>query len=133
MKTFKLSISTPIGKNFEIENATLIDASLTEGRIGVMANHIPLVSALKVSEFIIKTDDKKELVGVLDGGIFSVTNEGVIILTPRFDFSTEVDVEETKNEIEQIKYILQDDVKKIEESSLGDRMYYSETKLKIAK
>ncbi len=131
MKKFKLSISTPIGKNYETEDAVSINAFLLEGRIGVLANHSPVISSLRVSDFTIELEDGTKLVGAIDGGVFSVVDKHVNILTTRFDFSNEIDVESTKEEIKEITYHLQDDVKKAEEESLGNRLKYSEVKLKI--
>ncbi len=133
MKTFKLSISTPIGKNFELENATQINANILEGQIGIMANHSPLVSSLKVSRFSVFTEDGKELHGVVDGGVFSVTAKEVTILTTRFDFSDEINRSSTENEIKEIEYNLQADVKAAEQKSLNDRINYANLKLEIAK
>ncbi len=133
MKTFNLSISTPIGKNFETDQAVSINAWLIEGRIGVMANHSPLVSSLKVSTFTIQLENGEEIVGVTDGGIFSVTEEGVTILTTRFEFSDEVIIEETNNEIKEAEYLLQDDVKGTAQKSLSDRITYANLKLEIVK
>ncbi len=133
MKTFKLSISTPIGKNFEIENAVQLNADILEGRIGVMAKHTPLVSSLKVSEFSVELDNGQQLIGVVDGGIFNVTGEEVTILTTRFDFNDEINIDETKNEIKEIEYQLQDDIKEFEQSEFEKRLRYSNLKLEIAK
>ncbi len=132
MKTFKLSMSTPIGKNFEIDNVKQINANILEGRIGVMANHSPLVSSLKISDFSIELENGQTLIGVVDGGVFSVTAEGVTILTTRFDFSNEIDKSKVENEIKEIQYNLQDDVKETEQISLGERLQYSTLKLEIA-
>ncbi len=133
MKTFKLSISTPIGKNFELENATQINANILEGQIGIMANHSPLVSSLKVSKFSVFTEDGKEIYGVVDGGVFSVTATEVTILTTRFDFADEINRSSTENEIKEIEYNLQADVKAAEQKSLNDRINYANLKLEIAK
>ncbi len=133
MKTFKLSISTPIGKNFESENVKQINANILEGRIGVMANHSPLVSSLKISDFSIILENGEELIGVVDGGIFNVTANEVTILTTRFDFDNEIDESEVNNEIKEIEYQLQADVKEAEQKSLGDRLQYANLKLEIAK
>lgn len=133
MKTFKITISTPIGKNFEADNAIMINADLLEGRIGVLANHSPLVSSLKVSEFSIELENGEKLNGVVDGGIFNVSTEGVTILTTRFDFDYEVDEKSTVDEIKAIEHELQYDVKSNEQKSLNDRHIYADLKLAIAK
>ncbi len=133
MKTFKITISTPIGKNFETENAVTINANLLEGRIGVLANHSPLVSSLKISDFSIDLENGEKLIGVVDGGIFNVSDEGVTILTTRFDFDHEVDEESTINEIKEIEHELQSDVKSNEQTSLNNRHIYADLKLSIGK
>ncbi len=131
MKTFKLSISTPIGKNYEVENAVSINAFLLEGRIGVLAHHSPIISSLRVSTFNIKLDDGSEVIGVIDGGVFSVMDNHVNILTTRFDFREEINAEQTNAEISEVTYHLQHDVKEHEEQSLAARLEYSKLKLSI--
>ncbi len=133
MKTFKLSISTPRGKNFETEDAVILNANVLEGRIGVMANRSPLVSSLKFSDFSIKLADGTELVGVAGGGVLNVTKDNVTILTTRFSFADEVDVEQTKASMKLIESELQKDVKDAAQASLNKRHIYHELKLKIAK
>ncbi len=132
MKTFNLSISTPIGKNYEVENAVAINAYLLEGRIGVMANHSPLISSLRISDFTIELEGGKKLYGVISKGVFNVTKDEVTILTTRFDFAEEVDVEKTKKEIELVKDTLQKDVKAEEQRSLSDRLKYAELQLEVS-
>ncbi len=133
MKTFKLSISTPTGKSLEIDNAKQINAYVMEGRIGVMANHSPLVSSLKISDFSVQLENGEEIFGVLDGGVFNVTPEEVTVLTTRFDFNKEIDVTSVKNEIEKVEELLKKDIKEAQKKSLNDRLTYAKLQLSIAK
>ncbi len=132
MKTFKLSISTPIGKNYEVENAVSINAYILEGRIGVMANHSPLISSLRISDFSIDLEDGTQIFGVVDKGVFNVTKDSVSILTTRFHFSDEVDVKKTEVQVKQIEDALQHDVKEAEQKSLSDRLQYAKLQVEIA-
>ncbi|NQX83228.1 MAG: ATP synthase F1 subunit epsilon [Mycoplasmataceae bacterium] len=131
MKKFKISISTPVGKKFESDEVVMINANLSEGRIGIMANHSPLVSSLKISDFSIKFKNGSEEIGVIHGGVFSVVKNEVTILTTRFDWGDEVNISETQKEIKNIINQLQSDVKKVEAESLNNRYKYAELKLKI--
>lgn len=45
-----VKVVTPNGVVFDYETATLVVLSTTGGEVGVMANHAPIISALKVSE-----------------------------------------------------------------------------------
>ncbi len=132
MKTFKLSISTPIGKNFNIENVVSLNANILEGWIGIMANHSPMISSLKISTFSIELDNGETIIGAIDGGIFNVSPTEVIILTPRFDFADEISNEEVVREINEIEQELQKDVKEAEQQALNDRHIYAEIKLEVA-
>lgn len=132
MKAFKLTISTPIGKNYINEKVNILNTEIYNGQVGILANHAPLVSSLKVSLFNFKTIDGEEKIGVLHGGVIEVSNNEVTILTPLFDFADEVDVERTNDEIKNIEYQLQFDVKETEANSLNRRHIYAELKLNIA-
>ena len=132
MKTFKLSISTPTGHKLEMEDIRLLTADLLEGRIGIMANHTPLVSSLKISRFKIINKNNNETIGVVKGGIFDVKGDEVIILTPNFCMQYEVKPENCENEIKNVKYQMQSDIKDAEAKSLEDRLIYAKFKLDLA-
>lgn len=132
MKKFNISISTPTGKSFEITEAVIINVNLLEGQMGVMAKHTPLVSSLKISKFSIKLENSEKLLGVVHGGIFNVTKEEVSILTTRFDWSNEININKTQDEISNIKNQMQSDIKKAEADSLNNRLNYENLKLEIS-
>lgn len=129
---FKISISTPIGKTYETEEAVLLTADLLEGRIGIMAKHSPIVSSLKVSILRIKYEDGGEDVCAIHGGVLSVVDNEVTILTTNFDWSYDVNVNESQDELKNIEYQLQSDVKNAEAESLNNRHKYASIKIEIA-
>ena len=51
-----VKVVTPNGVVFDYETATLVVLSTTGGEVGVMANHTPIIAALKVSEVKIVDD-----------------------------------------------------------------------------
>lgn len=132
MKTFKLSISTPTGHKYEQDDAQLLTADLLEGRIGILADHTPLVSGLKISTFRIKDKNGQEIQGVVKGGIFDVKKDEVIILTPNFCMEDEVNRQHCEDEIKNVEYQMQSDVKDAEAKSLDERIKYAKLKLSIA-
>ncbi len=131
MKTFNISISTPIGKTFNTDKAVQLNADIIEGQIGVLAGHSPLVSSLKTSKFTINLEDGKEIIGVVDGGVFNVTQEEVSILTTRFILSDEVSKEETESEIKNLEVELNKELKETEQKSLEQRLKYENLKLEL--
>ncbi len=130
MKKFSISIMTPKGKKFISDKVLFVNANLLEGEIGILANHTPLVSSLKISKLILKLENE-EKIGVIHGGVFNVGKEEVSILTTNFEWTEEIDVDETQNEIKNIEYQLQSDVKEKEEESLSNRLKYANLKLSI--
>ncbi len=131
MKTFKLSISTPTGHKFEMEEIQMLTADLLEGRIGILADHTPMVSSLKVSTFRIKDKDGGEIQGAIKGGIFDVKKDEVIILTPNFCMEDEVNKQHCEDEIKDVEHQMQSDVKESEAKSLDERIKYAKLKLSL--
>lgn len=133
MKTFKLSITTPTGHKFEMGETQLLTADLLEGRIGILADHTPMVSSLKTSIFRVKDKENNESIGVVKGGIFDVKKDEVIILTPNFCMENEVKKQNCEDEIKNVEYQMQSDIKDAEAKSLEERLKYAKLKLSLAK
>jgi len=85
MKTFNLTISSPDGDVFKGEVA-VISARGTEGEFAVMAGHIPFVTAIKAGDCKITFEDGTEKTGKTDGGILTVSKDGVTLLSGSFSW-----------------------------------------------
>lgn len=83
MKTFQLKISSPEGDVFNGE-VVKISVRGTEGDLAVMAGHIPFVSAVKPCDCKIEFDSGEEKIGHTDGGILTVSNDVVLLLSGNF-------------------------------------------------
>ena len=61
--------------------ATMVSARTTEGEIGILAGHAPLLGQLAEGfEVRITPESGAEIAVTVSGGFLSVTNEGVTIL-----------------------------------------------------
>ncbi len=77
--------------------AKLVIAQTTEGEIGVMAGHEPLLGQLVEGGIIaITTVDDERMVAAVHGGFLSVTAETVTVLAESADWSTDIDIEEAR-------------------------------------
>ncbi len=83
MNTFKLKISTPDGDMFDGE-AVKLDVRGIEGELAVMAGHIPFMTALKPCDCKLMFDDDSDRIGTIDGGLLSVSSDGVTLLASSF-------------------------------------------------
>lgn len=75
--------------------ATFVFARTTEGEIGILPNHIPLVAELIEGEMVrIDTTDGEEVHAAVHGGFLSVTERGVSVLAEDAELRSEIDVEQ---------------------------------------
>ncbi|PCJ81773.1 MAG: ATP synthase F1 subunit epsilon [Bacteroidetes bacterium] len=73
-----VDILTPDKHLFEGE-ATYVGLPGTDGSLGILSNHAPLVTTLKIGEIIVKTANE-ELTFKVKGGTVEVLNNHVTIL-----------------------------------------------------
>ena len=83
--------------------ATMVSARTTEGDIGILANHEPMLGVLVPSPVRIKRESEDELVAVVLGGFLSVTREFVSILAEEVELEDEIDASEARSELERAK------------------------------
>ncbi len=77
--------------------ASMVIARTTEGEIGVLPNHAPLLGELAPGGVVtIRTVEGEDLVVAAHGGFLSVTSQGVSILAETAEISSEIDVERAR-------------------------------------
>lgn len=83
MKTFPLTIASPDGNLFDQPVARLILRG-TEGDLAVMAGHIPFITAVQPGGCKVELEDGSEKHGRLDGGLLTVAEDRVTLLSGSF-------------------------------------------------
>ncbi|MBF6349166.1 MULTISPECIES: F0F1 ATP synthase subunit epsilon [Nocardia] len=74
--------------------ANFVSAQTTEGQIGIMPGHEPLLGQLVEGGTVTIVDNEgNRVVAAVHGGFFSVTADTVRVLAETAEFSTEVDIE----------------------------------------
>lgn len=91
MSTLRLEIVTPERKVFE-EDIDMVVVEGVEGQLGILPNHIPLLTALKIGPLRVKKDGKEDEIAV-GGGFMEVTKNKVIILAETAELPEDIDVE----------------------------------------
>ena len=77
--------------------ASMVIARTTEGELGVLPGHAPLLGQLAEGGVVtIRTDSGEDVVVAAHGGFLSVTERGVSILAETAELSTEIDVERAR-------------------------------------
>ena len=77
--------------------ARMVIARTTEGELGVLPGHAPLLGELAPGGVVtIRTENGEDLIVAAHGGFVSVTERGVSILAETAEISTEIDVERAR-------------------------------------
>ena len=77
--------------------ATMVIARTTEGELGVLPGHAPLLGQLAEGGVVtIRTDSGDDVVVAAHGGFLSVTDRGVSILAETAEIAGEIDVERAR-------------------------------------
>jgi F-type H+-transporting ATPase subunit epsilon len=81
--------------------ATFVFARTTEGEIGILPHHIPLVAELVGGEMVrIDAVGGEQIFAAVHGGFLSVTERGVSILAESADLRDEIDVAQARTDAE---------------------------------
>ncbi|MGY1630467.1 F0F1 ATP synthase subunit epsilon [Geodermatophilus sp. SYSU D01186] len=77
--------------------ASMVIARTTEGELGVLPGHAPLLGELAPGGVVrIRTTEGQDMVVAAHGGFLSVTDRGVSILAETAEISSEIDVERAR-------------------------------------
>lgn len=81
--------------------ATFVFARTTEGEIGILPRHIPMLAELVDSEAVrIDSVDEGQLYFAVFGGFLSISEEGVSILAEQVELRDEIDVDAARTDLE---------------------------------
>ncbi|MFD0714907.1 F0F1 ATP synthase subunit epsilon [Paenibacillus sp. GCM10027626] len=94
MSTFLLEIVTPERKVYA-EDVDMVIVKGTEGEMGILPNHVPLVTPLNIAPVRIKKGRSEEVLAV-NGGFVEVRKEKVVILAESAELAGDIDVDRAK-------------------------------------
>ena len=98
-KSFSIEAITPSGTAFST-TAEFLKLRTVNGDIGIMADHMPLVTELSYGEMIVKQEKGSEMRYYIDGGFMEVNKERVLILGDEIIESSQIDIERAQREKE---------------------------------
>ena len=81
--------------------ATSIIARTTEGDVGVLAGHQPMLAVLVAGAVEVDTVDAENVVAAIDGGFLSVAHDRISILADEATMGPDIDVEAARRELEE--------------------------------
>ena len=95
MSTFLLEIFTPFGKYLDRYVDELV-IQTDDYVLGILPNHTPLVSKVKISKmYIIQNGDKKCY--AIGEGLLNITKDGVTLLLESIESKDDIDIDRAKD------------------------------------
>lgn len=81
--------------------ATMVIARTTEGDVGILPNHAPMLSLMIEGVVDVQTAEGETQVAAVDAGFLSVAENRVSILAERADMSHDIDLETARHDLER--------------------------------
>jgi F-type H+-transporting ATPase subunit epsilon len=81
--------------------ATIVIARTTDGDVGILPGHAPLLGLLQGGTVQVRTVDGEFFVAAAPDGFISVANDRVSILAENAEMGHDIDLEQARGELEQ--------------------------------
>lgn len=82
-------------------DAEMVIARTTEGDVGILPGHAPLLSLLVDGVVDVRTTEGETWVAAVDAGFLSVAANRISILSERAEMSHEIDLEHARHDLER--------------------------------
>ncbi|MBD3160920.1 MAG: F0F1 ATP synthase subunit epsilon [Candidatus Latescibacteria bacterium] len=100
--TFHLSLLTPQRSLLETEVESIV-APGSEGYLGILAHHAPLITALQPGRLEIRDAAREEQVFAVSGGFLEVSNNRATVLADAVERPDEIDVARAERALERAR------------------------------
>lgn len=113
---FKVRVVTPNGL-YKVFDTEILNVETTEGHIGILKNHMPIVAILVISTMTTQESDGRHSYAIA-GGTLYFQNNIATLLADAIERSDEIDVERAKHAKERAEKLIEQkegiDVKRAE-------------------
>jgi F-type H+-transporting ATPase subunit epsilon len=83
--------------------ASMVIARTTEGDVGILPNHAPMLSLMVDGVVDVQTTDNETWIAAVDAGFLSVAHNRVSVLSEHAEMSHEIDLEKARHDLERAK------------------------------
>ena len=93
-----------VDRNVYSGEATMVIARTTEGEIGILPGHAPLLGELAPGGVVtISEEGGGEVVAAVHGGFLSVTDQGVTVLAEVAELASDIDTSRAQSSLEKAR------------------------------
>ena len=89
--------------------ATMVIARTTEGDVGILPNHAPMLSVMVDGIVDVRTSDGETWVAAVDTGFLSVAANRISILSEHAEMAHDIDLEKARHDLERAQAAGEDD------------------------
>ncbi len=108
MNAFHLQIVTPDGLVYDGE-AVQLSVRAISGDLGILANHIDMVTALGMGPASVRLDEgSAPRKAACIGGLLTVSNGSVKLVATTFEWAEDIDKQRAENAYQRAKSVLED-------------------------
>ena len=97
--------------------ATMVIARTTEGDVGILPNHAPMLSVMVDGIVDVRTADGETWVAAVDAGFLSVAANRISILSEHAEMAHDIDLEKARHDLERAQAAGEDDGEAAEAAS----------------
>jgi F-type H+-transporting ATPase subunit epsilon len=83
--------------------AKMVIARTTEGDVGILPHHAPMLSLMVDGVVDVQTTDGETWIAAVDAGFLSVAHNRVSVLAEHAEMSHEIDLEKARHDLERAK------------------------------
>jgi F-type H+-transporting ATPase subunit epsilon len=83
--------------------ATVVNARTAGGEIGILADHMPILSLLAAGVVEVETPDGESWMAAVDEGFLSVAGNRVSILASHAEMASDIDADQARRDLEEAK------------------------------
>jgi len=128
-----VEVVTQEKKLFQVEDADLVLVPGSEGQLGILPNHSPLITTLRMGELVIRKSGAEEVFAV-SGGVADVRPDKVLILADAADFAHEINIEAMEEARARAEQSLQDkSLASGDEAALMAQLKLTEHQISVAR
>ncbi|MTI69395.1 MAG: F0F1 ATP synthase subunit epsilon [Firmicutes bacterium] len=128
---FKLEIVTPERKFYD-DDVDMVVVRGTEGKMGILKDHIPLVTPLAIGMIEIEDDGEKKIAAVSEGYV-EVGEEKTTIISDTAEWPEEIDIKRAEQAKERAEKRLNKNTKNIDTMRAEIALRKAVTRIEVAK
>jgi F-type H+-transporting ATPase subunit epsilon len=129
---FKVEVVTQERKLFEDDAVDMVLVPGSDGELGILPRHTPLLTTMKLGELIIRKGRAEESF-VIYGGVVEVRPDRVSVLADSADFTADISLDEALEARERAQAMLGEEVSEEERKAYLESLRNAELAIKIAR